>query len=563
MSFELPDGIGGLHAYQPLPDINGANGLDGNATVSGSGGIPFSELLSEQIQKASQQTSNVNSTNDQQISGLGMAGTVPNVGRSNIIHTGNPLDLAIEGEGYFILGEGQQNIYTRSGAFTVDANSNLVDTLTGFVLQRIGSTGEEDGFQVPGDSNILIPYRSVMPAKGTSKIKVSGNLSSDAMIAAGPQTQLIASNVAYTTNGGTVATAATEICLLDQFGGGSGVDGQLKAGESGTIGICGYNPDGSALSKGLRFSVHPSTTLRDFIDHLNTNVLSGATAFLVDGRIQIKDDAGGYSRTDIAFSYSGTGSLAVPGYFELLTVGGEEVKNTGITIYDSAGRRHILAGAFIRADKPNTWDMVLRSVSGEVSEIRMTNRRIGNIRFNSRDGSYAGLDGPNLPQFKITFAQDTVRPQTVEVQMGTLGGLEGLTQFKGSSTAAAEEQDGYEAGGLSTVSFRNDGMIVGVFSNGARRDIASVGVALFRNASGLKRIGRGYFAASAKSGNPVTVRAVTNGAGTIHSGVLEKSGEVAAAEFGNMIQNQNGFRTNERVIKIANEILQEMSNRFR
>jgi len=563
VSFELPNGIGGLHSYQPLPDIDGKNGVDGSATASESGGIPFSELLSKQIEKASQPTANANSANPQQMSGVGIAGTIHNVRQSNIIHTGNPLDLAIEGEGYFILSDGQQNIYTRSGAFTVDANSNLVDPVTGYALQRIGLAGEGDGFQVPGDSNVRIPYRAVMPAQGTSKIKISGNLSSDSVIAGGPQTQVVASNIAYTTNGGTVATTATEISRLDQFGSGSGLDGRLEAGESGTIGICGYNPDGSALSKGLMFTVNPSATLGDLIDHLNTNVLRGSTASLVDGRIQIKDDAGGYSRTDVALSYSGTGSLATPGYFEVLTAGGEAVKNAGITIYDSEGNRHILAGAFVRADKPNTWDMVLRSVSGDVSEITMENRRIENIRFNASDGSYAGLESSNLPQFTITFAHDTARPQTVLVQMGTAGGLDGLTQFKGSSTAAVEGQDGYEAGRLSTVSFSNDGMIVGIFSNGVRKHIASVGVALFRNPSELDRIGNGYLAASAKSGNATTARAMTNGAGAVHSGALEKSNEVVASQFGNMIQNQNGFRANERVIKVASEILQEMSNRFR
>ena len=562
MSFELPDGVGGLHAYKPLPDIDGTNGVDGNATASESGGIPFSELLSKQIEKASQPTANANIANPHQMSGVGIAGTMPNVRHSNIIHTGNPLDLAIEGEGYFVLSDGQQNIYTRSGALTVDASSNLVDPLTGYALQRIGSAGEGDGFQVPGDSNVRIPYRAVMPAQGTSKIKVSGNLSSDAVIAGGPQTQLIASNIAYTTNDGTVANAATEIRRLDQFSGSLGVKEPLEAGESGTIGICGYNPDGSALSKGLIFTVNPSTTLGDFINHLNTNVLSGATASLVDGKIEIKDDAGGYSRTDVALSYSGTGLLATPGYFEVLTAGGEEVKKAGITIYDSEGNKHVLTGAFVRTNKPNTWDMVLSSVSGDVSEITMANRRIENIRFDESDGSYAGLESSNLPQFAVTFAHDTVSAHTIEIQMGTAGRLDGLTQFKGSSTAAAEEQDGYEAGRLSTVSFDSDGMIVGAFSNGVRKNIASMGVALFQNPSELERIGGGYFAASGKSGSAAAVRAMTNGAGAVHSGALEKSGEFVAAEFGNMIQNQNGFRANERVIKVANEILQEMRNHF-
>lgn len=546
-----------------MHDIADKSEVDVNATASESGGINFSELLSEKIGKGSQPMANVGGTNPQQMSGVGTAGITPNTPQGNIINTGNPLDLAIEGEGYFVLSDGQQNIYTRSGAFAVDVNSNLVDPVTGYTIQRIGSEGESDGFQTPGDSNVRVPYGAVMPANRTSEIKVSGNLNGDAAIAGRPQTQQIASNITYTTNGGTVATTATEIGQLDQFNGGSGIDGRLGAGESGTIGICGYNPDGTALRSGLTFTVDPTTTLGDFINHLNTNVLSGATASLLNGKIQITNDTGGYSRTDMTLSYSGNGSLTTPGYFEVLAIGGEEVKKASITIYDSGGGKHTLSSAFVRANRPNTWDMVLGSVTGDVGEITMANRRIENISFNASNGSYAGLSGSDLPRFVITFAHDVSNPQTIEIQMGAVSRLNGLTQFKGSSTAAAREQDGYEAGRLSTVSVNSEGMIIGAFSNGIKKNIASLQVALFQNASGLESIGGGYFIPSASSGEAVAAGAMTGGAGTVHGGALEKSNADVTTEFVNMIQAQNGFQVNVRTISVANEILREMGNLFR
>jgi flagellar hook protein FlgE len=563
LSIELPARVNGLQAHEKLPDNAGGNGADVNSTASESGRINFSQLLSEKIEDGPNPMANVSGTKAQQISGLGMAGIMPNMPKGNIINTGNPLDLVIEGEGYFVLSDGQQDIYTRSGAFTVDVNSNLVDPVTCYTLQRIGSEGESDGFQRAGDSNVRIPYGAVMSAEGTSKIKVAGNLSVDATISGGPQTQQTASNMAYTTNGGTVATMATEICRLDQFDGGSGIEGRLEAGESGKITISGYNPDGTALSKGLIFTINPSTTLGDFINHLNGNVLNGATASLHNGKIQITDDSGGYSRTDIALSYSGDGSLTTPSYFEILSAGGDEVKNAGITIYDSRGDKHVLTGAFVRTNKPNTWDMVLRSVTGDVSEITMANRRIENINFNSRDGTFAGLSGSDLPQFVITFAHDVANPQTIEMQMGTVGRLDGLTQFKGSSTAAAREQNGYKAGRLSTVSVNNEGVIIGAFSNGIKKNIAALRLALFENTSGLENVGRGYFVPSAESGDAVNAEAATSVAGIIHGGALEKSDSDVTTEFANMIQNQNGFRANVRVIRVANEILQELNNQIR
>jgi len=538
-----------------MADIADNKPANVNSTASGSGRITFSELLSETIEKASQPTANKS--------------------QGNIIHTGNPLDLAIEGEGYLVASDGQQNIYTRSGAFTVDANSNLIDPVTGSCLQRIGSEGESDGFQTPGDSNVRIPYNASMPANKTSAIKVSGNLSGDATLAGGPQTQQITSNMAYTTNGGTVATMATEIGRLDQFSGGPGTGGEkwhgLPAREntarmavppSGTLTISGYNPDGSAFSSGRTFTINPTTTLGEVIRHLNTNVLSGATASLVNGKIQITDACRGYSRTDIRLSYSGNGSLTTPGYFEISTVGGTEVKNVGITIYDSQGGKHVLTGAFVRANTPNTWDMVLSSVSGDVHEIRLANRRIANISFNARDGSCSGLSGSGLPQFVVTFAHDTAKPQTIGIQMGTVGKLDGLTQFKGSSTAAAREQDGYEAGRLSTVSVNKEGIISGAFTNGIKKNIATVAAALFENTSGLKNIGSGYFIPSDSSGK-AAAGAMTGVAGTIHGGALEKSNADVATEFVNMLGAQNGFQANAGTIRAANEILRELSNLIR
>jgi len=246
-----------------------------------------------------------------------------------------------------------------------------------------------------------------------------------------------------------------------------------------------------------------------------------------------------------------------------LTVGGEEIKNVGITIYDSQGGKHVLTGAFVRASTANTWDMVLSSVTGDVSEITMANRRIENISFNASDGSYAGLSGTDLPRFVITFADDRRHPQTIEIQMGTAGKLDGLTQFKGSSTAAAREQDGYEAGRLSTVSVNNEGVIIGAFSNGIKKNIARLAIALFENTSGLESIGSGYFIPSANSGKAAATGAMTGGAGSIHGGALEKSNADVATEFVNMLGAQNGFQTNATTIRVANEILRELSNLIR
>ena len=554
MSFALSAGVTGLQAHQKMLDIAGNNLANVNTTAFKSSRVTFSELLNETIKKASQPTSGVGGTNPQQIgSGVGIANITPDMLQGNIVSTGNPLDLAIEGEGYFVLSDGQQDVYSRSGSFAVDANSSLVDPATGYHVQRIGSEGEIDGFQTPGSSEVHVPYDVAMPAKATTEVAVSGNLSADAAFAT-IQTQVITSNLAYTYNNGTAATAATQIDQLDQY------SGTLT---SGTITISGYDKGGTAFDTGLTLAVDGTTTLGNLIDHLNTNVLDGSTASLVNGQIRITDDTSGYSRTDMALSYVGDGTLTIPAYFELSTVGAEESKAINITVYDSQGGKHVLSGAFVRTDTPNTWDMVLTSITGDVSQITMANRRIEDITFDASDGSYAGLGGSDSAQFIMTFAHDTANPQTIDIALGTAGKLDGLTQFAGNSTAVARGQDGYEAGRLATLSFNNEGILIGAFSNGIKKNIATIQIALFQNTSGLERAGNGYYVPSANSGEAIATQAMTGGAGTIHGGSLEKSNADVATEFVNMIQAQNGFQANARTIKVANDILRELTSLIR
>jgi len=291
-------------------------------------------------------------------------------------------------------------------------------------------------------------------------------------------------------------------------------------------------------------------------------VLDGATASLVNGQIRITDNASGYSKSDLTMAWSGDGTLTMPGYFEMLTPGGNEVKNVNIMTYDSLGGKHVFSGAFVRTNTANTWDMVLTSMSGNVNQITMPNRRIEGINFDSTSGYYNGL-GVDPAEFVVSFANDPLNPQTIALDFGTVGQLNGLTQFAGNSTAVAKEQDGYEQGNLSSVSVSNDGVVIGAFSNGIKKDIGAIQISLFQNTSGLESIGNGYFTSSANSGVPVATLAMSGGAGSVHGGALEKSNADVATQFVSMIQAQNGFQANARTIRVANDILRELSNLIR
>ncbi len=695
MSFALSSGVTGLQAHQQMLDVAGNNLANVNTTAFKSSRILFSELLSETIRKASQPSldpTGTGGTNPVQMgSGVGVSGIVPNMSQGNIVNTGNPLDMAIEGEGYFVLWDGQQPVYSRAGSFAVDSSSNLVDPATGYKVQRYGSEGEADGFQVQGDSSVRVPYNVAMAAKATSEVTVAGNLSADATMTTA-QTNVMTSNQGMTLSNGTIAIGSTHFIDLDQYSGttltnasitvsglahdGTSLSGnntltaataftassaaadgtaalssldQFTAGTltSATITVAGTNHGGTALSDGTPLSVTNTTTINELITHINTVLDAGGTAgangvaSLVDGRIVISDADGGYSQTAVTLTFANTGtaalvlpgsfnstgplavtntttiddlltyinsvlgssgsaalvngkivvtdtdsgysksdlgltfanqaagadaaSLEMPTYFEMTTVGGEEVKNVNITVYDSQGGQHVLSGAFVRTNTANMWDMVLSSITGDVAEITSANRRIEGIKFNASDGSYAGMDSTigDTSQFTVAFANDPANPQTISITMGQVGQLDGLTQFAGNSTAVAREQDGYGAGRLSTVSVNKDGILIGAFSNGVKKNLCALKVALFQNTSGLENVGGSYFIPSANSGGAVETQALSGGAGTIHGGSLEKSNADVATEFVNLINAQNGFQANSRTIRVATDILQELATLIR
>jgi len=669
MSFALASGVSGLQVHQKMLDVAGNNLANINTTAFKGSRITFSELLSETIKKASGPTALTGGTNPIQIgTGVGVSGITPNMTQGNIINTGNPLDLAIEGSGYFVVTDSTGlKFYTRAGAFAVDADSNLVDGATGYFVQR---DNQIEGIgSVAGNDNIFVPYGAVLPAHATTEITIAGNLGEDSSLSTA-QAQVITSDIAYTYENGTAAVLTTTIGEIDQFTGGSGVDGKMGSGDAGTIALTGFNHDGSDLSD--TFDIDSTTTIDDILTWLNTDngvapisevqtaalsaapasgtftltyggettaaidwdataddiklalealstvevddiTVSGAiadgvtftfadtlgntdlititsslkdagavditasiaettegvpavgslggnaTASLVDGKIRITDNTSGYSKSDITLAYSGDGEMTMPGYFEMTTVGGEEIKDISITVFDSRGERHVLSGAFVRTDTANTWDMILTSVTGNIQEITMENRRISGIAFNSNDGSYAGLGGADVPEFEIAFAEDPTAPQTITMDFGDEDELNGLTQFGGNSTAAARSQDGYGIGQLSSVTVDKAGVVIGAFSNGEKMTIAALQVALFRNASALESAGNGFFSESANSGVADTTGRTDGRIGRVYGGALEKSNADVATEFVNMIQAQNGFQANARTIKVANEILQELT----
>ncbi|MBC7123583.1 MAG: flagellar hook-basal body complex protein, partial [Pseudothermotoga sp.] len=98
-------------------------------------------------------------------------------------NTGRKLDLAIQGDGFFVLSDGRGYYYTRAGALDVDMNGTLIHASTGLKVQgwravQDPATGSRyvDTNQPIGD--IVISAGMTMPARATTAARIEGNLNS-------------------------------------------------------------------------------------------------------------------------------------------------------------------------------------------------------------------------------------------------------------------------------------------------------------------------------------------------------------------------------------------------
>lgn len=120
-------GISGLRNHQQAMDVLGNNISNVNTPGYKGSRVTFMDTLSQTLQGARAANDAVGGRNPLQI-GLGMtlAAVDKNMGQGALQSTGNGLDLAIEGQGFFVVGQGANFFYSRAGSFSVDDNFNLV-----------------------------------------------------------------------------------------------------------------------------------------------------------------------------------------------------------------------------------------------------------------------------------------------------------------------------------------------------------------------------------------------------------------------------------------------------
>ena len=501
-------GVSGLKNHQIKMDVIGNNIANVNTIGFKAGRVNFQDILNQTMKGASEPRAGRGGTNPVQV-GLGSGIATIDVlhTQGNLQNTSKVSDLAIQGEGFFILGDGKDLYYTRAGNFNMETNGYLVNPANGLILQ--GWMANTDGtidYNTP-IQGIQLPIGQNIPPSATTTVGFASNLSADTT-----------STLTYQEMTITDGVESSRITIKITPGAGYNVfNYTIEASNDATV----TNPTGTII-------LNPDGTLAGDATGSPVVELKNGTTIAITPPLNGAANGG-------VFEADTTPPVQTQGTFDSKSV------ITTTDVYDSLGTKHTITTKVTKSDV-NTWQWVTTDVNGNV----LGN---GTLVFDSV-GKLVSASGKD-----ITFNPTGADPVIIKPDFSS------VTQFTSSiSEITSPYQNGYSMGQLQSYNFDKIGQVIGVFSNGRSQVLAQLATASFNNPSGLLRCGDTMFAASANSGTPQIGQAGFNGRGYISSGALEMSNVDLSQEFTDMIVTQRGFQSNSRIITTSDEMLQELVN---
>ena len=198
-------GVSGLKNHQTRMDVIGHNISNVNTYGYKATRVTFQDMLSQTIAGAAKPEENRGGVNPKQV-GLGM--TVASIDRlftqGSLQTTGNQTDVAISGDGFFVVADGDKRFYTRSGTFGLDRDGNLVNPSNGLKVQGWRAVTDTNGQKVVRANgqteDLVVPVYGKIDAKETNNIRYKCNLDSRSAIVPPEADARIRASAAVTTN---------------------------------------------------------------------------------------------------------------------------------------------------------------------------------------------------------------------------------------------------------------------------------------------------------------------------------------------------------------------------
>ncbi len=551
-------GVSGLRSHQQRLDVIGNNVSNVNTYGFKSSRATFRDMFYQNVRNAAQGTSSRGGINP---SAIGYGASLSSVDLlmevSSMTPTGNPLDVAITGEGFLQVMDNDGNIfYTRAGMLDVDPTTGyLVDGNGYFVLgtqakdATVGIVGQE-----PGTSRIKIELPTLDAKQASVTKKIGGN-----------EFTMTATNV------GDAGNASINFSLAYD----------MPAGEKIEVVISGNN---------IEVNVNPNATfdsLGAFMDQINSAITdklgethpAGTFNLTMDPPITMPNDEvypNGITGEQLIKSDSGP----VGGGIEL----SDAAKDMGIQFISKK-----LGSAFTAGDAPDTnpkamgqvtitknatdpnlWDIAVGDYKQEGLTLAALTGSSGVKLERTGGGAGGAATDPNdyfvisIPKSYLAYDEATgtydVPANPVELGNATKQrpsgnlGLNAGFQLEGGTEGGPQTIMNITGFGIGA-----DGTLTGQ-AGGERLIFGRIDLANFDNPKGLQQSGNSYFAETQNSGKPQYAVPGEDGTGALKNSALEMSNVDLANEFSDMITTQRGYQANSRLITVSDTMLEELIN---
>lgn len=537
--------VSGLKTHQTRMDVIGNNIANVNTVAFKSSSVTFSDILYQTTSNASgaNATTGTGGVNAKQI-GLGTTAaatkvSITSAGASET--TGNPFDIRLTDKNstnFFIVNNGSENVFTRSGSFYVDGSGNLCMSSTGYTVMgwQVDETTGEIRKDTVSALRIMQEKNLTSAPEATTQATIAGVLDendTDVKNDAGRVMNLnFYDNLGYqytakfaiksTGTDGKYTVELTSVLdsnnqnitakltkqQMSQLFGNYQADATL--GQYGLAKGCTYDAATKQYEKdGKKYQVSADSTVFQEVGKPTntvsiTEIFSGITTTMAN---DIKDKT---SKTNVEFDIA-TGHATVKGE-----------KTSYDLVFDTSTGKF----ASIGGDTPST----------------MLNMSVLSSGLLNNNGNFQNI----TVDFSQCLNYENGGKSTIGADAGATDGKTGK---------------GRKLGAMTGISIDTSGRIYGTYDNGNTELLGQIAVAQFSNASGLEKVGESCYRTTLNSGefDGIGVEISADGS-SMTTGELEMSNVDLSSEFTSMITTQRGFQANSRVITTSDTLLEELVN---
>ena len=538
--------VSGLKTHQTRMDVIGNNIANVNTVAFKSSSVTFSDILYQTTSNASgaNATTGTGGVNAKQI-GLGTTAaatkvSITSAGASET--TGNPFDIRLTDKNstnFFIVNNGSENVFTRSGSFYVDGSGNLCMSSTGYTVMgwQVDETTGEIRKDTVSALRIMQEKNLTSAPEATTQATIAGVLDendTDVKNDAGRVMNLnFYDNLGYqytakfaiksTGTDGKYTVELTSVLdsnnqniiknltkqEISQIFGDYQADATL--GQYGLAKGCTYDAATNQYEKdGKKYqkSATDPTVFQEVGNNANTvsitEIFSGITTTMAN---DIKDKT---SKTNVEFD-TATGHATVKGE-----------KTSYDLVFDTSTGKF----ASIGGDTPS----------------KMLNMSVLSSGLLNNNGNFQNIS----VDFSQCLNYENGGKSTIGADAGATDGTTGK---------------GRKLGAMTGIFIDTSGRIYGTYDNGNTELLGQIAVAQFSNASGLEKVGESCYRTTLNSGefDGIGVEISADGS-SMTTGELEMSNVDLSSEFTSMITTQRGFQANSRVITTSDTLLEELVN---